>query len=230
MTYVLDALLIGLFALCIVIGWRRGFVEAISGVIALAAAVAVSVLLSSPMAELTYTKTVEPAVISALEEQIQDDTLPVAQQVDNALEQMPAFITALLAARGVDSGEAVLEGLHVEEMGISLAEGVTQQVIAPLILPLLEGLCSILLFVIVYLLALLLLRVLNVVARVPVLKQLNRALGVVAGACNGVLWVIFAVGVVTTLTYLCWIPVLTPEVLEQTWLLSRLRDILQAVA
>ena len=94
MAYVLDALLIVLFALCVYLGWRRGLIKTASGLIALAAAVAVSVLLSGPVAELVYDKAVEPAVVSALEEQIQDNTVPVAQQVDNALEQMPGFITA----------------------------------------------------------------------------------------------------------------------------------------
>ena len=229
MAYVLDGLLIVLFALCVYLGWRRGLIKTASGLIALAAAVAVSVLLSGPVAELVYDKAVEPAVVSALEEQIQDNTVPVAQQVDNALEQMPGFITALLAGRGLDSGEAILDGLRVEEMGASVAEGIAQQVVAPLVCPLLEGLCAILLFILVYMAALLLLRVLDLVARIPFIKQLNRGLGLVAGVCSGALWVIFAVGVITTLTYLCWIPALTPEVLEGTLLISRLRDLLQSL-
>ena len=229
MAYVLDGLLIVLFALCVYLGWRRGLIKTASGLIALAAAVAVSVLLSGPVAELVYDKAVEPAVVSALEEQIQDNTVPMAQQVDNALEQMPGFITALLAGRGLDSGEAILDGLRVEEMGASVAEGIAQQVVAPLVCPLLEGLCAILLFILVYMAALLLLRVLDLVARIPFIKQLNRGLGLVAGVCSGALWVIFAVGVITTLTYLCWIPALTPEVLEGTLLISRLRDLLQSL-
>ena len=229
MAYVLDGLLIVLFALCVYLGWRRGLIKTASGLIALAAAVAVSVLLSGPVAELVYDKAVEPAVVSALEEQIQDNTVPVAQQVDNALEQMPGFITALLAGRGLDSGEAILDGLRVEEMGASVAEGIAQQVVAPLVCPLLEGLCAILLFILVYMAALLLLRVLDLVARIPFIKQLNRGLGLVVGVCSGALWVIFAVGVITTLTYLCWIPALTPEVLEGTLLISRLRDLLQSL-
>ena len=230
MAYVLDALLIVLFILCVYLGWRRGFIKTASGLIALAAAVAVSVLVSGSAAQLAYDKAVEPAVMAALEEQIQDTTLPAAQQVDNALDQMPGFVVALLAARGLDSGEAILDGLHIEELGTSLAEGITQQVIAPLLLPLLEGLCAILLFVLVYILALILLRVLDLVTRLPLLKTLNRWLGLLAGVCSGALWVVFAVGVVTTLTYLCWIPALTPEVLEGTLLMSRLRDLLQSLA
>ena len=229
MAYVLDALVIVLFALCVWLGWRRGFIKTASGLIALAAAVAVSVLLSGPVAELVYNKAVEPAVISALEEQIQDNTVPMAQQVDNALEQMPGFVTALLAQRGLDSGETIVAGLQVEEMGASVAEGIARQVIAPLVSPLLEGLCAILLFIVVYIAASLLLRVLDLVARFPLIKQLNRGLGLVAGVCSGALWVVFAVGVITTLTYLCWIPDLTPEVLEGTLLISRLRDWLQSL-
>ena len=81
-----------------------------------------------------------------------------------------------------------------------------------------------------YILALILLRVLDLVTRLPLLKTLNRWLGLLAGVCSGALWVVFAVGVVTTLTYLCWIPALTPEVLEGTLLISRLRDLLQSLA
>ncbi len=229
MAYVLDALLIVLFALCVIAGWRRGFVKTASGLIALAAAVAVSVLLSSTVADLAYSKAVEPRITATLEEQLADSTLPVAQRVDNALEQMPGFATALLAARGLDSGEAVLARLEVEDAASSVAQGITDQVIAPVVMPVFEGVCAVLLFILAYVVAAILLRLLNVVARLPLIKGLNKALGLVAGVCSGALWVVFAVGLLITLAYLGWIPALTPEVLDGTLLISRLRDLLQSV-
>ena len=76
-----------------------------------------------------YTKTVEPAVVAALEEQILDNAAPAAAQIDAALERMPTAITALLSAQGLDSGEAVLSRLNLAQVGVSAAQSITRQVI-----------------------------------------------------------------------------------------------------
>lgn len=229
MAYVLDGIVVLIFLLCVVIGWRRGFIKTAGGLVALASAAAVSVLLSATVAQLVYTKTVEPAVVAALEEQILDNAAPAAAQIDAALERMPTAITALLSAQGLDSGEAVLSRLNLAQVGVSAAQSITRQVIAPLLLPVLEGLCAVLLFLLTYLVVSLLLRLLDVVARGALLKRVNKALGLLAGVVSGVLWAVFAVGVITTLTYLCWVPALTPDVLEKSLLISHLRELLQMV-
>lgn len=148
MSTLLDGLMILLFVLCVISGWKRGFIKVASGLIALVTATVVSSLL---------TPAVKPVIAR--------------------------YATEL----------------------------------AP---PLLDLLCSMALFLAVYVVALLLLAWLDFIAKLPLLRQVNQLLGLVAGVLSGVLWVLFAMGVVTALVLLEWIPSLTPAVLEETQLFS----------
>ena len=156
MSALLDGLMILLFSLCVISGWRRGFVKMLSGVIALVAATLLSSLLCGPIA-------------------------------------------ALLLPRSA------------------------------LAVPVLEMLCSMMLFSVIYGLASFLLRPLNLVAKLPVLKQCNSILGLAVGVVSGVLWVLFAISVVYTLAWLNCVPALTPSALEGTWLISWLSGLLPAM-
>lgn len=156
MSILLDGLMILLFLLCVLSGWRRGFVKMLGGVIALVAASLLSSLLCRPIASLLAPHTA-------------------------------------------------------------------------LAVPVLEMLCSLVLFALVYGLVALLLRPLHLVTKLPLLKQINKVLGLLVGAVSGVLWVLFAMSVAYTLAWLDYIPALTPSVMEGTWLISRLSELLPAV-
>ena len=220
MSYLLDAVLIVLFALCVWIGWKRGFIKTVSGLIALAVAVIVASTFSTPIANAVYTGTVEPAVLSTLEEKISSEVLPTAEQLDAAIDEMPSLVATLLEVGDMGSGAAILEQVDAVESGKSAASTITDCVVTPIVLPLMQMLCSVVLFAAAYLIASILLRVLDLVAKLPVLKQLNSVLGVVAGALTGAAWVIFAARILFTLAWLGMAEWLTPEVLEQTWVVT----------
>ncbi|MBR2319808.1 MAG: CvpA family protein [Clostridia bacterium] len=147
MSFLLDGLMVLLLILCMVSGWRRGFIKVFGGLLALAAATLVSAWLSDPIAAMIIPKT----------------------EADPALVQL---------------------------------------------------LCLVGLFAIAYALVAFLLRSLNLIAKLPLLKQLNKVLGVAVGAVSGVLWVVFAVCALQMVARLGWIPALTEAVIEKTWLVS----------
>lgn len=218
MAYLLDILLVALFVLCVWIGWRRGFIKTVSGLIALVVALVVASILSGPIANAVYGTAVEPVVMTTLEEQFATEALPTAAQMDAALEKLPAFVIGLLKAGEMDSGAAILEKVNAVAAGETVAQAITDRVITPIVLPLMQMLCSVILFIVAYLLTAIVLRLLDVVAKLPLLKQLNNLLGVVAGAVTGAVWVVFVARILFTLAWLGWLAWLTPAVLEQTWL------------
>ncbi len=220
MSYLLDALLVILFVICVWIGWNRGFIKTVSGLIALALAVIVASTFSAPIAEGVYVSSVEPAVMTTLEEHISSEVLPSEEDLDAAIEKMPGLVVALLETGDMGSGAAILAHVEDVDAGKSAARTITDRVVTPIVLPLMQMLCSVLLFLVTYLIASIVLRVLDLVAKLPVLKQLNSALGVVAGALTGAVWVIFVARILFTLAWLGMAEWLSPEVLEQTWLVS----------
>lgn len=226
MAYLFDGLLIALFALCVYIGWRRGFIKTVSGLIALVAALLVSSALCAPIANAVYTNAVEPTVTATLEEQFAAEVMPEAAEIDAALEKLPTFVINLLDAGEMGNGEAVLAKLDTVAAGETVAVAMMEKVITPVVLPLLEMLCSVILFVLIYIIARLVLRVLDVVAKLPVLKQLNGLLGVVGGAVTGAVWVVFAARILFLLAGFGWFEWLTPNLLEQTILASFVNGLL----
>lgn len=229
MSYLLDAVLVILFAICVWIGWKRGFIKTISGLIALVLAVIVAATFSAPIANGVYTGSVEPAVMITLEEHISGEVLPSEEDLDTAIEKMPGLVATLLEAGDMGSGAAILEHVDNVDVGKSAARTITDHVVTPIVLPLLQMLCSVLLFLATYLIASIVLRVLDLVAKLPVLKQLNSVLGVVAGALTGAAWVIFAARIFFTLAWLGVAQWLSPEVLEQTWLLSFVNGLIPTI-
>lgn len=220
MSYLLDALLVILFAVCVWLGWKRGFIKTVSGLIALFAAVIVASTFSASIAHGVYANSVEPAVMTTLEEHISNEVLPSEEDLDAAIEKMPALVVTLLETGDMGNGAAILERVETVDAGKSAARTITDHVVTPIVLPLLQMLCSVLLFLATYLIASILLRVLDLVAKLPLLKQLNSVLGLAAGALTGAVWAIFAARILFTLAWLGVAQWLSPEVLEQTWLLS----------
>ena len=220
MTYVLDGLVIALFALCVWAGFHRGFVRTVSGLIALVAAVLVAAVFSGPIAKAVYAGVVEPKVTAALEEHIEGDVLPTAEELDAALKELPPFVTALLETKDLDSGAAMLAKVESLDGSESAAEGIARQVIHPLVLSLIKLLCSVVLFALAYALASILLHALDVVAKLPLIKQMNNVLGLLAGAVTGALWVLFVVRVLYALALLGVAAWLTPALLDDTMLIA----------
>lgn len=195
MAYLLDGIIILLFVLAIWLGHKRGFIKTVTGVVAFIAAVVVATLLSGPVAQMVYDSAVEPTVVETIGEYTADATGSLESGVDEALSSMPGFVTNLLANGGITSGADVLAKVTDTADTAALAQNITDQVVEPLVVPLLKMIATLLLFILAYILASILLRVLNVVAKLPLLKQVNKSLGVVAGILSGALWVLFAVSV-----------------------------------
>ena len=98
MIWIIDGFLIFVFLLCLALGWHRGFIRTVRSFIALVLAVVLAGLISAPIADVLYDKTVKPAVSDVLETHIEGTLLPTEEELDQALENMPDLVTTLLQA------------------------------------------------------------------------------------------------------------------------------------
>lgn len=197
MAYILDGVVILIFLIAISVGYRRGFIKTVAGMVALLAALAVAMLLGQPVAEFVYDKTVEPTVIAAVEEQVAGDGATIGS-MNRVLDSLPGFVQNVMGNVGITTGEDVLTKLTGQTTD-TLAEQVSANVVRPVVVPLLRVLCILVLFLLAYIGASLLFKVLNVVAKLPLLKQLNKSLGLISGVVSGVLWVLLVVTVIQVL-------------------------------
>lgn len=198
MKYLLDAVVILIFLLCVWIGQKRGFIKTVTGIVAFLAALAVSALLSGPVAGLVYDKAVEPTIIETVNTQVEQAEGSAIENLNNAYESLPTVVKNLLAQTGIEDVDDLAQNLMSMDTNIPVSENVNA-VVEPLLLPLIKAISSLLLFLIAYIAAGIVLRVLNIVAKLPLLKQLNKTLGLVGGIVSGALWALLAVTVLQVL-------------------------------
>ena len=194
MKYLLDIVVILIFLLCVAIGRKRGFIKTVAGVVALVVALAVSAMFNAPVAEYIYNKTIEPAILSTVSEKVEQIEGSAKEQVENVYEGLSPLVKNMLAQTGIESADDLALSLPLET-DAPIPETVAA-LIYPVLLPLVKAICSLLLFLVAYIVASIVLRVLNVVAKLPILKQVNKTLGLIGGIVSGVLWVLVAVTVI----------------------------------
>lgn len=222
MAYLLDGIVLGIFALMVFLGIKRGFIKTISGVLSFVLALILSSLLAAPAASLAYNVIIEPKVLSSFGEDVEAGEVTAAD-VNEALGEMPAFVTDQLSNQGITNGEQVLD--KVDEGSTSIAQSISDQVVAPTAKAVLEPICSLILFIVLRFVLGWALKALNLLAKIPGIKQVNKVLGVIAGVVQGLLWVFFAVFVMDVLASTGLFSSLTAETIESTILIEWLTAI-----
>jgi uncharacterized membrane protein required for colicin V production len=224
MPYLLDLLVILIFLLSVWLGHKRGLIKTVTGIVAFLVAMVLSSMLSAPLANVLYDKAVAPTIESAVEEQLQQMQNNAAQELGNVYDALPSTVQNLLAYAGIEDAEAFAERVPAGET-TALTQRVSEAV-RPVVMPLLQGLCSLVLFLILYILTRLAMKLLNVVVKLPLLKQVNKTFGFIGGAVSGLLWVLFAVRVMQALaSFAVAGDLLTAATLEQTTIVSWLAGI-----
>ncbi len=224
MTYLLDVIAVALFALMVFLGYRRGFIRTVSGVLSFVLALVLSNMLAAPVAGYVYTNNIQPDVLQTLEDNIGKDS-PSVERVDEALADMPAFISGQIAAAGITSGEDLLNYVGKVPDGESAVTKIESTIVYPVVYPILEAVFSLILFVVLQIAISLVLRLLNLLAKLPIIKKINKWAGLVAGAAQGALWVLFAISVLELLIGTGLVASLSPDLVENSLLVSWLSRI-----
>lgn len=170
---VLDIILIAIVLLCIYFGYKHGFVRTLQNLS--------SFVLSIIIALLTYGKIAELISNSVVGKFIREKIFDSISVSNTDFSSLPDFLQTPLES-GVESiAETVSANMSV--MVISIISIVLTIVVSKFLLGFLF-------------------KVLNVFAKMPLLKQCNRLLGIAFGALNGYFWVCIVLFVVTYLSNL----------------------------
>ena len=217
MAYIIDGAVILIFVLCLVIGTKRGFIKTMSKFVAFVVAAVLAGLLASPVAGFVFDSVLAPKVQSTIADGIASSTTSVASGIDEAVQGLPGFMQNLLNNNGI-TGQTMIDRVGGSAASATAqAESITTRVIRPLTLSLLQAVAFLLLFLVLMVVVLLVLKVLDKVFKLPGLKQLNKALGFVAGILSGILWVLLAVSLVQVFSATNAFGVFSPAVLGQTF-------------
>lgn len=193
MSIILDLIVIAIIILMVLISAKRGFVRVAVEAVGFVAAIILSLSLSTTLADVTYQKAIEPAILSSVENATAETTSSAA---DDAWNSLPELITKNADKFGI-SKDSITNDI-TEDIGNSAIEIVTsisQNTIKPMAVGILKTLYSVILMLVLMIAVKFLARVINKLFSFSLVGKVNKALGGTFGAIKGIIiaWVFCAV-------------------------------------
>lgn len=179
---------------------KRGFVRTAVETVGFIAAVIIAFTFSTTLAELTYSKVIEPRVVSAVCEKNADNTHNTA---DVIWEAAPDLLTENAEKFGF-SKDKVIETVNsnASDSIREVAERTSRTVFKPIVVKLLSALYSLIMTVILLVVVKFAARVLNGLFSFSIVGKLNRMLGGIVGMVKGaVIAAIFCVAITLAVSF-----------------------------
>ena len=189
MNIILDLIVVGILVATVIIGFKRGFIKSLMGLVSGILALVIAFLFSPALARVVDDHLIRPVMVSAVEEKIVSSD-PTDGDLLDFLKNAPEDLNQFFSSIGVDLSRLdsyLPEGEEQEGEG----EGVLTTVSESLAAPLSNMISTVIAFVVVYLTALILLKIVTALLdglfKLPILRIPNKLLGAAIGALTGVI-------------------------------------------
>ncbi|MBO5021777.1 MAG: CvpA family protein [Clostridia bacterium] len=224
MTIVIDLILVAVILFFVLTSARRGFVKVLIETVGFIAAVVVAFTISTPLAELTYDKIIEPPVIEAAVNAVGESA---EHEAWNAL---PDFL--------IDSENAFFSttvNSFTEKITANMSDGVetavkkaSQEVVKPVASKVIGLLYSVILVIVLSIVAKFLAKILNKLFSFSFVGKINRTLGGVVGLVKGTVVAVILCAVVSLILSFTGKPFLifSEDTINQTYLFKFLTNII----
>ena len=200
----LDVVSVVILVVCIWSAARRGFVKTIIGFVGTLLAVAAAAIFGPAAASVIRVRLVGPFFERIVGDYLMtymsgvgESAEAFAEQFNQLLAEMPEVLEAYLRRFSV-SPEEVRQSFEASSL-----ESAKDAAVSAISTPLSQAVSNVLGFLLVFVAALLLIKLLTVLldtaAKLPLLRSVNKGLGVALGAVQGVLIVLVFAGVMTHL-------------------------------
>ena len=189
MPWILDGAVVLVMLIYIGIGIHRGAVRTVVEFVGFFAALVAAATVSDAVTSTLFQSAIRPVVQESMTNALEGITAGAADPMTALMEKMPDF-----AVRYFENAQ--LRQQLAQALTVSSAEGaqmLTDNVVGPVVQMLLHGLISVVVFIVVMILIRMLAGALDLVAKLPVLRQLNEGLGAICGAAKGVVIVMLLV-------------------------------------
>ncbi len=194
---VLDLIVLAIIALTILISAKHGFVRTLIEVVGFIAAFVIAFNVSTPLANATYDKFIEPPLISSFQDAAVDG---VGNSTEAVWEAMPDFITNNADSLGLKK-EDIKQNLtdsasnNASEIVINLSQNVLKPTASKIISMVYTTVLLIVLLFVVKILA----KLVNKLFSISIVGKLNRTLGGVVGLVKGVVFAVVLCMVISTI-------------------------------
>lgn len=188
MEYTIDIVLAVILAICVIVGWKKGFVKSLmdlaSNLIAFIAARIVSVQLAPKI----FSQYFEQRAYESLNRELANAGNSAASQVQSALDSIPESMNGFLGIIGIDK-QSMASALSdkIGQSGSDTAQLLMSSVVSPIV----TAIIKIVVFLAAFAAAILVLKIvtllLDKLTELPAVKQANELFGLLFGAIKGVI-------------------------------------------
>ncbi len=179
---ILDGILILIFASFIINGRRKGFIKTVFSLIVTVISIIVAKEYSPAAAQWVNDNFIHEMGVEWLTKLISDNISSGAQAVADAI---PAAVSDAVAAFANTSVEALLSGVATSAEIAQAAEKIYTAAENAFILTVISAVCFLVIFAVTNVILSLGVSVINVIAKLPVIKSINKLLGGIIGAIKG---------------------------------------------
>ena len=192
MSIILDLIVLAIIIITVLISAKRGFVRTLIELVGFIAAVFISFTISTPLANSTYDKIIEPSIISTVTSAV--DTAAdnsAAAAVDSFWNEMPGWIKGGIEKAGISKES--LGGSITANIGNGVqaaVESASQNVIKPAVTSTLALIYQVISLIILLAIVKPLAKLINKLFSFSVIGTANRVLGGVVGVPKGIIYAV----------------------------------------
>lgn len=191
MSIILDLIVLAIIIITVLISAKRGFVRTTVELVGFIAAVFISFTISTPLADTTYDKIIEPSVVSSVASAADTAADNSAATVDNFWNELPEWIKNGVEKAGISKDS--LNGSISENIGngaLSAAESASQSVIKPAVTSILSLIYQTIILIVLLALVKPLAKLINKLFSFSVIGTANRILGGAVGIPKGIIYAV----------------------------------------
>ena len=202
MGYVLDIILVAVFALCVYRATKKGFIKTVLGTVSLLLALILTFAFYKPVKEMMLESSLTAGIKDTIVEKL-ENIEPDSEgnfDVESLMENRPQEFIDLLEKFGIDYNELKVQyDGWVSSSTENVRDKLIETIINPIVDLLASGVALLALFLVCYFAIKLATYMLDKTFKLPVLKQANEALGFVAGIINGIVTIFVMTAIIVLL-------------------------------
>jgi hypothetical protein len=206
-----------------IIGLKRGFTRSLFNLLGMVAAIAISLFLSSWLAEFLYTGFIKDSIIQNIQASIAKGDTDAIAKVLYILSLVPSYMADVLSSFGFNAGNLT----SLFSLAPQKSTEIIVQIISPLIIAFLKVIVFVLLFIILKILISMLSKFAGHITNIPLLHQVDIILGgaIAIVQCILALFVIMAILQAAAKINAYSIPAVLDEAIKTSYIFSFLYNL-----
>ncbi len=192
MTYIADIIIIAVFFITVIVSYKKGFFRSLFDLIGTLISVFAARVLSASLAPQGFEMFIkEPARATLANTLGAAGTTDYGAQVESAISSIPDSFSGIMNLIGIDK-QAILDKVSASELAQgNLVDNIMESIVTPVGTAIIQFVLFVILAVVFTLALKIVVRLLDfIIKKLPVVKSVNKGLGIVIGVLRGLITVI----------------------------------------